>query len=123
MFQNEALNMKESLKDSSLDSFRTSNGWLENWKAVYGIRGTRSKVLNAETANSDLEDENESQESSLSSIITLKEALSLPDKVHLLATYNENNDLQHSVDDIITTIEGINTRAKEQATITDFFLW
>ena len=26
MFQNEALNMKESLKDSSLDSFRTSNG-------------------------------------------------------------------------------------------------
>ena len=84
---------------------------------MYGIRGTRSKVLNAETANSDLEDENESQESSLSSIITLKEALSLPDKVHLLATYNENNDLQHSVDDIITTIEGINTRAKEQATI------
>ena len=80
------------------------------------------KVLTAETAHSDLEDENESQESSLSSIIPLKEALSLLDKVHLLATYNENNNLQHSVDDIITTIEGINTRAKEQASITDFFL-
>ena len=62
------------------------------------------EVMNVETANSDLEDEDESQESSSSSKITPKEALSLLDKVHLFATYNENNDLQHRIDGIITTI-------------------
>ena len=35
MLQEEALKRKESLKDSSLDSFTASNGWLEKWKAVY----------------------------------------------------------------------------------------
>ena len=76
-----------------------------------------------ETANSDLEDEDEddSQESSSSSIITPKEAFSLLDKVHLFATYNENNNLQHRISDIITTIEGISIRAKKQAWITNFF--
>ena len=53
------------------------------------------EVLNVETANSDLEDEDKSQESSLSSIITPTEALSL-------------------LDDIVTTIEGISIRAKKQ---------
>ena len=38
MLQEEALKIKESLKDSSLDSFTASNGWLEKWKAAYGIR-------------------------------------------------------------------------------------
>ena len=76
-----------------------------------------------ETANSDLkdEDEDESQESSSSSIITPKEALSLLDKVHLFAAYDENNNLQHRIGDIITTIEGIGIRAKKQASITNFF--
>ena len=73
-----------------------------------------------ETASSDLKDENEdeSQERSLSSKIIPKETLSLLDKVHLFATYNENNDLQHRIDDIITT----SIRTKKQALITDFFL-
>ena len=53
-----------------------------------------------ETTNSDLEDDDESQESSSSSIITPKEALSFLDKVHLFATYNVNNDIQHRIDDI-----------------------
>ena len=81
------------------------------------------EVLNMETANSDLEDEveDESQENSPSSVITPKKTLSLLDKVHLLTTYNENNDLQHRIDDIITTIEGIGIRAKKQAQITNFF--
>ena len=76
-----------------------------------------------ETANSDLEneDEDESQESSSSSIITPKEALSLLDKVRLFATYNENNDLQDTINDVITTIKGISIHAKKQASITDFF--
>ena len=80
------------------------------------------ELLNVETANSDSEDEDEdeSQEISLSSIITPKEALSLLDKVHLFATYNENNDLQRRIDEIITTLEGISIRAKK-ASITDFF--
>ena len=65
----------------------------------------------------------ESQKSSSSSIVTPKDALSLLDKVHLFATYNENNDQQHRIDDIITTIEGISIRAKKQASITDFFHW
>ena len=77
-------------------------------------------MVNAETASSDLKDENEdeSQERSSSSKIIPKETLSLLDKVHLFATYNENNDLQHRIDDIITT----SIRTKKQALITDFFL-
>ena len=73
-----------------------------------------------ETASSDLKDKNEdeSQERSSSSKIIPKETLSLLDKVHLFATYNENNDLQHRIDDIITT----SIRTKKQALITDFFL-
>ena len=73
-----------------------------------------------ETASSDLKDENEdeSQERSSSSKIIPKETLSLLDKVHLFATYNENNDLQHRIDDVITT----SIRTKKQALITDFFL-
>ena len=73
-----------------------------------------------ETASSDLKDENEDEslERSSSSKIIPKETLSLLDKVHLFATYNENNDLQHRIDDIITT----SIRTKKQALITDFFL-
>ena len=41
MLQEETMKIKESLKDSSLDSFTASNGWLEKWKAAYGIRETR----------------------------------------------------------------------------------
>ena len=80
-------------------------------------------MLNVKIANSDLEDEDEdeSQESSSSSLITSKEALSLLDKVHLFVSYNENNDLQHIIDDIITTIEGISICIKTQVSITDFF--
>ena len=37
MLQEEALKTKESLKDTSLNSFTASNGWLEKWKAAYGI--------------------------------------------------------------------------------------
>ena len=40
MLQEEVLKIKESLKDSSLDSFTGSNGWLEKWKAMYGIQET-----------------------------------------------------------------------------------
>ena len=81
------------------------------------------EVLNVETANSDLEDEeeDESQKCSSSSVITPKEALLLLDKLHLFPAYNENNDLQHRINDIITTIEGISIRTKKQASITDFF--
>ena len=41
MLQEEALKIKESLKDSLLDSFTASNGWLEKWTSAYGIRETR----------------------------------------------------------------------------------
>ena len=41
MLQEEALKIKESLNDSSLDSFTASNGWLEKWKSCYRIRETR----------------------------------------------------------------------------------
>ena len=37
MLQEEALKIKEGLKESSLDSFTASNGWLGKWKAAYGI--------------------------------------------------------------------------------------
>ena len=48
MLQEETLKIKESLKDSSLDSFTPSNGWLEKWKAAYSIRETR---ITGETDN------------------------------------------------------------------------
>ena len=41
MLQEEALKIKESLNDSSLNSFTASNGWLDKWKSCYGIRETR----------------------------------------------------------------------------------
>ena len=40
LLQEEALKTKKSLKDSSLDSFTTSNGWLEKWKGAYDIQKT-----------------------------------------------------------------------------------
>ena len=79
------------------------------------------KVRNEKRANFDLEDEDETQESSSSSIITPKGALPLLDKVHLFATYNENNYLQHRINGIITTTEGISICTKKQASITDFY--
>ena len=42
MLQEATLKMKERLKDSSLDNFTASNGWLEKCKAAYGIRKTRN---------------------------------------------------------------------------------
>ena len=41
MLQEEALKIKENLRGSSLDSLTASNGWLEKWKAAYGIREMR----------------------------------------------------------------------------------
>ena len=41
MLQEEALKKKESLKDTSLNSFTASNGSLEKWKAAYDIGETR----------------------------------------------------------------------------------
>ena len=41
MMQEKALKITENLKDSSLDSFTASNGWLEKWKAAYGVWETR----------------------------------------------------------------------------------
>ena len=41
MLQEGALKIKEMLNDNSLDDFVASNGWLEEWKAQYGIRETR----------------------------------------------------------------------------------
>ena len=41
MLQEEALKIKENLRGSSLDSLTVSNGWLEKWKAAYGIREMR----------------------------------------------------------------------------------
>ena len=35
------MKIKESLKDSSLDRFAVSNGWLKKWEGTYGIRETR----------------------------------------------------------------------------------
>ena len=43
--------------------------------------------------------------------------------MRLFATYNENNDLQHRIDNIITTIEGISICPNNQALITDYFQW
>ena len=41
MLQEEALKIKEQLADENLINFTASNGWLESFKARYGIRETR----------------------------------------------------------------------------------
>ena len=41
MLKEEAMAIKESLQDSSLDQFRASNGWLDTWKSAYAIQERR----------------------------------------------------------------------------------
>ena len=80
------------------------------------------EVINVQTTNSDLEDEDDTNKSRSSSVITAKEALSLLDRVHLFDTYNEGDgSLQRAIEDIITTVEGITTRSKKQTSIKKFF--
>ena len=38
MLKEEAMAIKESLQDSSLDQFRASDGWLDIWKNAYTIK-------------------------------------------------------------------------------------
>ena len=38
MLKEEAMAIKESLQDSSLDQFRASDGWLDTWKSAYTIK-------------------------------------------------------------------------------------
>ena len=110
----ECVEVDNNLATSEVDVSKIE--WREKLRNEYIEEG-----LKVETANSDLEDEDESQENSTSSIITPKETFSLLDKVHLFAIYNENTYLKHRIDDIITTIEGITIRPKKHASITDFF--
>ena len=41
ILKEEAMTIKESLQDSSLDQFRASDGWLDTWKNVYAIKERR----------------------------------------------------------------------------------
>ena len=57
LLQEEALKIKENLKDNWLDSFADCNGWLEKWEAAYGIRQTRvtGKLMMFQSSLWDLE--------------------------------------------------------------------
>ena len=76
-----------------------------------------------ETIDSDLDDEDDANESSLSdATLTAKEALYLLDKVQLFAAYNdEQASLQKAVADIISMVEDFSIHSKKQSSITDFF--
>ena len=76
-----------------------------------------------ETIDSDLEDEDDANESSSSdATVTAKEALYLPDKVQVFAAYNdEQGSLQKAVADIISMVEDFSIHSKKQSSITDFF--
>ena len=41
MVKEEAMTIKESLQDSSLDQFRAWDGWLDTWKSAYAIKERR----------------------------------------------------------------------------------
>ena len=41
MLKEEAMVIKESLQDSSLDQFRASDGWLHTWKSAFVIKERR----------------------------------------------------------------------------------
>ena len=76
-----------------------------------------------ETIDSDLDDEDDANESSSSdATVTVKEALYLLDKVQLFAAYNdEQGSLQKAVADIISMVEDFSIHSKKQSSITDFF--
>ena len=42
------MNIKEQLADESLNDFCASNGWLEKWKQIYGIR---NRVISGEASD------------------------------------------------------------------------
>ena len=75
-----------------------------------------------ETIDSDLDDEDDANESSSSdATITAKEVLYLLDKVQLFAAYNdEQGSLQKAVADI-SMVEDFSIHSKKQSSITDFF--
>ena len=55
--------------------------------------------------------------------IHVKEVLSLLDRVHLSAIQNEEDgSLQHAIEGIINTVEGITIRSKKQTSILIFFI-
>ena len=76
-----------------------------------------------ETIDSDLDDEDDANESSSShATVTAKEALYLLDKVQLFAAYNdEQGSLQKAVADIISMVEDFSIHSKKQSSITYFF--
>ena len=41
MLKEEAMAIKESLQNSSLEQFRASDGWLDTWKSAYAIKKHR----------------------------------------------------------------------------------
>ena len=41
MLKEEAMAIKESLQNSSLEQFRASDGWLDTWKSAYAIKEHR----------------------------------------------------------------------------------
>ena len=52
-----------------------------------------------------------------------KRALSLPEKVHILAIQNEGDrSLQHAIEGVINMVEGITIRLKKQISILFFFV-
>ena len=55
--------------------------------------------------------------------VHIKKALSLLDRVHVSAIQNEGDgSLQHAIEGIIYTIEGIIIRSKKQTSILIFFI-
>ena len=75
-----------------------------------------------ETIDSDLDDEDDANESSSSdATVTAKQALYLLDKVKLFAAYNdEQGSFQKAVADIISMVEDFSIDSKKQSSITDF---
>ena len=76
-----------------------------------------------ETIVSDLDDEDDANESSLSdATVTAKEVLYLLDEVQLFAAYNDKQgSLQKAFADIISMVEDFSIHSKKQSSITDFF--
>ena len=80
------------------------------------------EVTNLKTINTDLEDKNNTNETSSYNVITAKEALSFLDRVHLFATLKEGDrSLQCAIEDIVNMVEDITIRSKKKTSMRRYF--
>ena len=109
--------------DNSTATYEEVDANKVDWRETLRQECVDEVVNGKQTIDSDLDDEDDANESSSSdATVTAKEALYLLDKVQLFAAYNDKQgSLQKAVADIISMVEDFSIHSKKQSSITDFF--